>query len=172
MPNHDTPSDAQMTHATHGGAPAAQAPQQHRSLFDIPAPLKRIFDRFPLVTYDENQRPLRAPQDSAEQVLHVFTTAEDAKHGRPSFNPGCLKWQVWIRRGATGWENTDVGALGIPTFLRSFLQDSIFKQPCFAIRQPAVPHTRLDRLETSRCCSQQQATEVCQEHITGKDGGA
>jgi metaxin len=26
--------------------------------------------------------------------LHVFTTEEDAKNGRPSFNPGCLKWQV------------------------------------------------------------------------------
>jgi len=96
MPNDDTPPHAHMTHATDGNAPATQSGQQHRGFFHIPAPLKRVFDQYPRVTYEENERPLRAPRETREHVLHVFTTAQDAKNGRPSFNPGCLKWQVWI----------------------------------------------------------------------------
>nr|POF08198.1 metaxin-1 [Quercus suber] len=61
--------------------------------FEIPAPVKRIFDRYPLVTYAANELPLRAPKSRKRHVLHVFTTEEDARTGRPSFNPSCLKWQ-------------------------------------------------------------------------------
>lgn len=69
--------------------------KQARSFFEIPPALKRIFDRFPLVTYAENELPLRAPsRESDEHVLYIFSTAEDVKNGRPSFNPACLKWQV------------------------------------------------------------------------------
>jgi metaxin len=79
-----------------GGPPAASwTAQQQNSIFRIPAPLKRIFDKFPLVQYDENHLPLRAPKDKSQHVLHVFTTDEEAKSGKPSYNPGCLKWQVW-----------------------------------------------------------------------------
>jgi metaxin len=79
-----------------GGPPAASwTSQQQNSIFRIPAPLKRIFDKFPLVQYDENHLPLRAPKDKSQHVLHVFTTDEEAKCGKPSYNPGCLKWQVW-----------------------------------------------------------------------------
>lgn len=98
MPNDDTPSHAHMTHATDGGAPATESRQEHRSIFRIPAPLKRVFDRYPLITYDENEPPLRAPRTTGKHVLHVFTTAQDAKSRRPSFNPGCLKWQVWTEK--------------------------------------------------------------------------
>ena len=69
--------------------------QQQSSIFRIPAPLKRVFDKFPLVQYDENELPLRATKDKSQHVLHVFTTDKDAREGKPSFNPGCLKWQVW-----------------------------------------------------------------------------
>lgn len=65
------------------------------SWFAIPAPLKRLFDHFPLVTYSESQLPTRAFKTrSANDVLHVFTNERDAANGRPSFNPSCLKWQV------------------------------------------------------------------------------
>lgn len=70
-------------------------PAPKRSVFDIPPALKRIFDRFPLVTYAENERPLRAPQRPRDgHVLYVFATVEGASKGRASFNPACLKWQV------------------------------------------------------------------------------
>lgn len=64
------------------------------SWFAIPAPLKRLFDRFPLVAYVENELPVRALRKRADNVLYVFTTGEDALSERPSFNPSCLKWQV------------------------------------------------------------------------------
>jgi hypothetical protein len=102
MPKDDTLSRASMTQ-TPGGPPAASwTQQQQSSIFSIPAPLKRIFDKFPLVQYDENELPLRAPKDKSQHVLHVFTTDKDAREGKPSFNPGCLKWQVWtmVNQGA------------------------------------------------------------------------
>lgn len=80
---------------TAGGPPAARwSQQQQNSIFRIPAPLKRVFDRFPLVQYGENELPLRAAKEEDRHVLHIFTTEEGAKTGRPSYNPGCLKWQV------------------------------------------------------------------------------
>lgn len=75
----------------------ARQPQkaQSRSLFEIPPALKRIFDKFPLVTYDENELPLRASNRRRdEHVLYIFATDEDARKGRPSFNPACVRWQV------------------------------------------------------------------------------
>ena len=99
----------------------------------IPRPLKRLFDRYPLVTYAPNELPVRAPLDrrrwyrhrgrqyesggkagwredgqgmelrleyeqeqeqEQEHKLYMFTSEEGAKQGWPSFNPGCLKWQV------------------------------------------------------------------------------
>jgi len=96
MPNDDPPSTPSASN---------ESPSQHEStgarvrnfgnsIFTIPAPVKRVFDKFPLVTYDANELPLRAPRSRDRNVLHVFTTREDAKKGKPSFNPACLRWQV------------------------------------------------------------------------------
>ena len=79
----------------------------------VPPPVRRLFDRFPLVVHPANELPARSPGSSwhatsagggtlvAEArlpTLHVFTTEQDAQElggaGRPSFNPSCLKWQV------------------------------------------------------------------------------
>ena len=65
-----------------------------RDLFSIPAPVKRLFDKVPLVTYSPNELPQRAPKASRIPSVYVFAHAEDAAAGRPSFNPSCLKWQV------------------------------------------------------------------------------
>lgn len=76
---------------------AAKRRQQQtasRSIFDVPAPIKQLFDRFPLVTYSINNLPQRAPRERNTPVLHVFTTKDDALNGAPSYNPACLKWQV------------------------------------------------------------------------------
>lgn len=91
MPDDDKHSDTSKQPADN--APS-KATTPGRNLFALPAPLKRIFDQFPLVTYDANELPERAPKARDEHVLHIFTTQEDAVRGRPSFNPGCLKWQV------------------------------------------------------------------------------
>ena len=72
--------------------------KQARSIFRVPAPLKRVFDKFPLVSYEENALPLRAPLKGDAHKLYVFTTDEDARNAKPSFNPACLKWQVRSER--------------------------------------------------------------------------
>jgi len=65
-----------------------------RDFFSIPAPVKQLFDLVPVVTYPPNQLPQRTPKSSRIPSFYVFSTDEDAAAGRPSFNPGCLKWQV------------------------------------------------------------------------------
>jgi len=68
-------------------------------LFTIPAPLKRLFNKFPLITYPANELPLRAQRPRHQHALYVFTTPEGEIAASPSFNPSCLKWQVsTIRR--------------------------------------------------------------------------
>ncbi|TLD21494.1 hypothetical protein PspLS_09119 [Pyricularia sp. CBS 133598] len=70
----------------------------------IPAPLQRLFARFPLYTYPANDLPARCPRpresnsrSSSLPTLFVFISDEDAANGRPSFNPTCLKWQTFLR---------------------------------------------------------------------------
>ena len=90
MPDDDKQPNASIPLSTTENAP--MLPQ--RSIWSLPPPVKRIFDKFPLITYEANELPARAPKDRRKHVMHVFTTGHDAKNGRPSFNPGCLKWQV------------------------------------------------------------------------------
>lgn len=65
----------------------------------VPAPVRRLFDRFPLVVYPANELPARSPRPSGLPTLHVFTAEQDAPGlgtARLSFNPSCLKWQVGL----------------------------------------------------------------------------
>lgn len=59
-----------------------------------PASIKHLFNRFPLRTYTANELPLRNPPDRKKHNLYIFTDENSAKLELPSFNPGCLKWQV------------------------------------------------------------------------------
>lgn len=71
---------------------SSSSPARH--FFSVPPPIKRVFDKFPLTTYPPNDIPQRFPAVPGENRLFVFTDAAGAQHGRPSFNPQCLKWQV------------------------------------------------------------------------------
>ncbi|PWY77505.1 mitochondrial outer membrane protein [Aspergillus heteromorphus CBS 117.55] len=73
------------------------AASRARDFFSVPAPVKRIFDRFPLVTYPPNDLPHIPWSDKRGNRLFVFTDAAGARRGRPSFNPQCLKWQAYLR---------------------------------------------------------------------------
>jgi metaxin len=75
------------------GDSSASTDSNSNSFFTVPAPIKRLFDKFPLTTYPANELPQRFQPNTANQ-LFVFTDARGARHGRPSFNPQCLKWQV------------------------------------------------------------------------------
>ncbi|KAL5339918.1 hypothetical protein BJX70DRAFT_362834 [Aspergillus crustosus] len=72
-------------------------PSRARDFFAVPAPVKRVFDRFPLITYPANELPHRAWSTRQENQLFVFTDAAGARRGRPSFNPQCLKWQAYLK---------------------------------------------------------------------------
>ncbi|EHA55657.1 hypothetical protein MGG_07244 [Pyricularia oryzae 70-15] len=70
----------------------------------IPAPLQKLFARFPLYTYPANDLPARCPRpressssNNSLPTLFVFISDDDAAKGRPSFNPTCLKWQTFLR---------------------------------------------------------------------------
>ncbi|KAF7846233.1 hypothetical protein BT93_L4793 [Corymbia citriodora subsp. variegata] len=67
------------------------------SMFAVPDGVKKVFRRFPLVTYPSNQLPSRSPVRDNIHNLYIWTTAEDAKNGIASFNPSCLKWQTYLK---------------------------------------------------------------------------
>lgn len=69
-------------------------PRRVRDFFSVPAPVKRVFDRFPLITYPENDLPYHAWSTRRGNQLFVFSDVAGARRGAPSFNPQCLKWQV------------------------------------------------------------------------------
>ena len=67
----------------------------HKTWFEIPAPLRRIFDKFPLTTYSSNRLPQRAPTEQDSHILYVF---KDPNYDDElSCNPSCLKWQAFLR---------------------------------------------------------------------------
>ncbi|KAH8881613.1 hypothetical protein GQ53DRAFT_496258 [Thozetella sp. PMI_491] len=66
----------------------------------IPGFLQRLFDAFPLITYPPNELPARSPALSREPTLYVFARDQDEHLGFPSFNPSCLKWQLYLKLAA------------------------------------------------------------------------
>lgn len=63
----------------------------------LPAPLRHIFDTFPLVTYEESQPPQRVFKDRASHILHLFVSPKPSANGSVlSPNPACLKWQAYL----------------------------------------------------------------------------
>ncbi|KAL4934116.1 putative mitochondrial outer membrane protein (Sam35) [Aspergillus undulatus] len=72
-------------------------PRRVRDIFSVPAPVKCVFDRFPLFTYPANDLPHHPWSTRRGNKLFVFTDAAGARRGRPSFNPQCLKWQAYLK---------------------------------------------------------------------------
>ncbi|KAL8777497.1 MAG: hypothetical protein Q9213_007840 [Squamulea squamosa] len=72
-------------------------PQSSSPWLTTPKTIRQLFDRFPLVTYPLNQLPNRRPIERNKNSLYVFTREGETQHGAPSFNPGCLKWQTYLK---------------------------------------------------------------------------
>lgn len=78
---------------------ATDAPS--KGWFAAPAPIRTLFKRFPLRTYDS--QPLATsscppPSSEHQPRLYVFSRSDaEAAHGTPSYNPSCLKWQTLLR---------------------------------------------------------------------------
>ncbi|KUI58500.1 hypothetical protein VP1G_05758 [Cytospora mali] len=91
----------------------------------IPAPLQRLFDAVPLVTYPPNELPYRSPGATDLPTLHVFISEEDAARGAPSFNPSCLKWQTFLRIAGVQFHLRPSTNHASPTGALPFLQPPI-----------------------------------------------
>ncbi|QSZ32810.1 hypothetical protein DSL72_002390 [Monilinia vaccinii-corymbosi] len=74
-----------------------------KAFFSIPRPVKKLFDKVPVLTYPPNTLPQRSPgakkrseRDARLPSLYIFCREGDevVDEDGPSFNPACLKWQV------------------------------------------------------------------------------
>ncbi|KAI1362129.1 hypothetical protein F5Y08DRAFT_284082 [Xylaria arbuscula] len=86
-----------MSHTTETSRARPRSQEPSSGWFTIPAPLARLFKKFPLLTYPPNELPARSPDARDVPVLYVFISDEDALKGLPSFNPSCLKWQTFLK---------------------------------------------------------------------------
>ncbi|TVY56708.1 Metaxin-1 [Lachnellula cervina] len=132
MPSDKTSNDKD------GAPPAGQTSfSQHtnkvRHFFSIPAPVKTLFDKVPVLTYPPNDLPQRAPKSARIPSLYVFIKKEDAAAGRPSYNPSCLKWQVSDSEAGMhqGLDSTD------------FLELCRYQSPSDTLKQPCLSLGRL-----------------------------
>ncbi|KAL7901726.1 hypothetical protein HDV63DRAFT_54531 [Trichoderma sp. SZMC 28014] len=78
---------------------AVAGPHSRPGWFAVPAPVRELFKIFPLTTLPADPLPERSPERTRPRPrLYVFArTEQDARSGRPSFNPQCLKWQTFLR---------------------------------------------------------------------------
>lgn len=77
----------QAIHPSHG---------PRRSWLALPAPLRAIFNSFPLATYDECSLPQRTPTQRLVNSLYIFSSPNDLSAIKLSPNPACLKWQAYL----------------------------------------------------------------------------
>ncbi|KXT13661.1 hypothetical protein AC579_4995 [Pseudocercospora musae] len=120
MPDDDR-SDAPNDRANNNTS-APKPSSAKRSIFALPAPIRRVFDTFPLRELPANTLPIRAPINRREHVLHVFTTIEGAKLSNPSFNPSCLKWQAYLRFSGVPFKITASSNHASPSGTLPFLE--------------------------------------------------
>lgn len=76
--------------------PSSQKPPPS-SWWSLPPAIRRVFDRFPLITYAASSLPQRAPRNRHENVLYIFQSDDPNLRDTPSFNPSCLKWQAYLK---------------------------------------------------------------------------
>ncbi|KAJ5553442.1 hypothetical protein N7494_002820 [Penicillium frequentans] len=136
--------------------PATEAVQPENktpSFFTVPTPIKALFDKFPLATYPANDIPQRSPFRRQENQLFVFSEPANARHGRPSFNPQCLKWQAYLKFVGVDFEITPSNNHASPTGALPFLLPSL---PTNA--PEAIPSHKLQKwaIEQVHCEEEQQ----------------
>jgi metaxin len=67
------------------------------SWFSLPPAIRRVFDKFPLVTLPAIPHPQRSPWSRNEHILYIFQSNDGKLSDGPSFNPSCLKWQAYLK---------------------------------------------------------------------------
>ncbi|KAF2154698.1 hypothetical protein K461DRAFT_319223 [Myriangium duriaei CBS 260.36] len=78
---------------------SAASPQQGKSwasIFSLPAPLRDLFNQFPLRTYASNPLPSGTVLPSTStNTLYIFSNPSSVPNA-PSLNPTCLKHQTYL----------------------------------------------------------------------------
>ncbi|EXJ65858.1 uncharacterized protein A1O5_11099 [Cladophialophora psammophila CBS 110553] len=92
-----TDTDTKDKSATRPKTQKSSPSSSSSSSWSLPQPIRRIFDRFPLVTYPANPLPQRVPRHRHENILCIFQSDEPTSRDGPSFNPSCLKWQAYLK---------------------------------------------------------------------------
>lgn len=97
-PCNGNPKGSDMNNATETtkSERSETSPRKQNSWFELPAPIRRLFDTFPLITYDENVLPQRVNIQRSRTTLHVFTLANNPSRTDLTLNPACLKWQAYL----------------------------------------------------------------------------
>ncbi|KAL6815638.1 hypothetical protein GGI42DRAFT_113200 [Trichoderma sp. SZMC 28013] len=122
-------------------------PPSRPGWFAVPAPVRELFKLFPLTTLPAEPLPERAPERArGRPSLYVFArTLEDARSGRPSFNPQCLKWQTFLRIAGVDVHLVPSNNHASPSGALPFLlppTSTPDKQPTSnAVTKPTVPLT-------------------------------
>ncbi|KAF2733599.1 hypothetical protein EJ04DRAFT_513098 [Polyplosphaeria fusca] len=108
----------------HDGNRNVRPPQPSRGIFAVPAPIKALFDKFPLRSYPPNELPLRAPRHRNQHVLYAWITDEGACNGAPSYNPACLKWQAYLKFSSISFRIASANNHASPSGALPFLRPS------------------------------------------------
>jgi metaxin len=114
-----------------------------RSFFSIPAPVKSLFDRVPVITYPANELPQRTPKPTKLPLLYIFSTDADAAAGRPSFNPSCLKCQTFLKIAGVNHRLISSNNHASPTGVLPFLFPAIHAPQTAQPAPLPIPSTKL-----------------------------
>ncbi|KAI0470736.1 hypothetical protein GGR56DRAFT_143302 [Xylariaceae sp. FL0804] len=132
-----------MPAETHTMPKARQEPHGPSRWFTVPAPLARLFKKFPILTYPPNEMPARSPNVRDVATLFIFISEDDALKGLPSFNPSCLKWQTFLKLASVHFgvlpSNNHASPSGALPFLLHHTGSNNSKPP------PPVPSSRLEQ---------------------------
>ncbi|PGH17595.1 hypothetical protein AJ80_04774 [Polytolypa hystricis UAMH7299] len=131
--------------ATTAAVQVPAAPGSVSRFPSVPAPVKRVFDRFPLATYPPNDVPRRLSNPQHEHRLYVFIDARGAKHGRPSYNPHCLKWQAYLKFIGINFTIIPSNNHASPTGALPFLLPAASSSGVSADHLVPVPSTKLQK---------------------------
>lgn len=147
-------ADATSEERPSSSRPKSQTPETSPTWFTTPRPIRRLFDKFPLRIYPVNELPQRSPRIRERHSLWVFTTDEDAQLGAPSFNPGCLKWQVSWRKSLRLGDGvyTDGESPGLYDIPGHRFRHDIFEQSCFSNRCSSLRPARVKLQESGGSC--------------------
>ncbi|KAJ8121215.1 hypothetical protein O1611_g10159 [Lasiodiplodia mahajangana] len=126
-----------------GDPKARPRTQESSGWFTIPAPLARLFKKFPLLTYPPNELPARSPDIRDVPTLYVFISEADALKGLPSFNPSCLRWQTFLRLAGVDFCLRSSNNHGSPTGALPFLLPP--STPTNPRSQKPVPSNKLEQ---------------------------